>query len=243
MNEPDDDRLLDILRLTQVGRHEAIAAGALAPELALLREWQSARLARSHADLLADLRYAPACRFFLADVYAARDFTQRDHDISRIYHSMRRVLPPEMRRSLELVMELNIITTSLDHTLLIELLAGPDGAATLSQLSVAEYTAAYRRCANYDERRRQIELIGTTGRAIDRLVHRPAVGLALRLARGPALLGGWHELQDFLERGYHAFRHMKAADRFLEIITGRELLFLDRIFAGEPEPFTISAEG
>lgn len=53
-------------------------ARALDPGLAVLRAWQSQRLARTYADLLDDPAYAPACRFFLSEIYAARDFSQRD---------------------------------------------------------------------------------------------------------------------------------------------------------------------
>jgi hypothetical protein len=147
---------------------------------------------------------------------------------------MRRILPPEIRRSLELVMELNIVTDSLDHELL-RVLVNELGLG--DSLDSQMYAEGYRRCNNYDERVRQIDLILATGRAIDRLIHRPAVGLALHLARGPAFLGGWHELQDFLERGYAAFKRMGRADDFLLTITGRERKILDQIYAGAPEPF------
>jgi hypothetical protein len=234
---PGDDRLLDYLRLTQVGRHEAVDGQGLEPALAVLRAWQSVRLAATHADLLAHPRFAPACRFFLSDVYAPRDFSQRDHDITRVYHSMRRILPPEIRRSLELVIELNIITNSLDRQLA-GVLSGELGMA--DTLTAELYAEGFRRCNNYDERAQQIELIVTTGRAIDKLIHRPAVGLALRLARAPAYLGGWHELQDFLERGYAAFKHMGHADAFLQTIAGRERRILDQIYAAHPDPFTLA---
>ncbi|MFQ5611263.1 MAG: hypothetical protein ACE5H9_03930 [Anaerolineae bacterium] len=67
----------------------------------------------------------------------------------------------------------------------------------------------------------------------------PLVGLSLRLAGGPARQAGWHELQDFLERGFAAFKRMRGADRFLRTLESRERRILERIFAGEPDPFEI----
>ena len=52
-----------------------------------------------------------------------------------------------------------------------------------------------------------------------------------------AVLAGWTELQQYLERGFTAFKHMKGADDFMNAIIGRETRILDAIFANEAEPF------
>jgi toxin YoeB len=49
-------------------------------ELGILRRWQSARLAHTHADLLHSPRYQPAADFFLNELYGDRDFRQREQD-------------------------------------------------------------------------------------------------------------------------------------------------------------------
>src|SRR5215203_945725 len=115
---PDGTKLLDYLRAVDLGRHARAERVGLAPRLAALRTWQAERLARTYADLLASPRYADACRFFLTDVYAPRDFSQRDHDIVRIYSSMRSILPPPLLHALELVIRLNALTAELDARLL-----------------------------------------------------------------------------------------------------------------------------
>ena len=235
---PGEEKLLGYLRLARVGRHRRVEGAETDARLAALRAWQAERLARTYADLLEDRRFAPACRFFLSDVYGARDFSQRDHDLLRVYDSMRRMLPPPLLHALELAIALNALTESLDETL---------ARVLFEELGVTEaitaelYAEAYRRADNYDERVRQIELVAAVGRAIDHLVHKPAVGLALRLARVPARLAGWHEHQDFLERGFTAFKRLGGADEFLAIVTGREREILDRIYAGEREPFEAGA--
>src|SRR4051794_40704114 len=86
---------------------DSVAGVALNPQLTLLRTWQSQRLAQSYADLLADPHASPACRFFLSDIYAPRDFSQRDHDIERIYAYLVRVLPSQALQLLSTVIELN----------------------------------------------------------------------------------------------------------------------------------------
>jgi hypothetical protein len=222
------ERVGDYLRATKVGRRTTVEGADLSPRLLMLRAWQAERLARTYSDMLDDPRYAPACRFFLTDVYAARDFSQRDHDILRMYESTRRVLPAALARTLELVVELNALTTALDARLLAALV---DDVGVTESLDAEQYAEGYRRCDNYDDRARQIDLVVEVGREIDELVRRPAVGLALKLARVPARLSGWHEMQAFFERGFDAFRRIDGAGPFLDTVAAREREILDAIYA------------
>jgi hypothetical protein len=65
-------------------RQQRVAGVPLDPQLVLLRLWQSQRLAQTSADRLAAPCSGPARRFFLSNLYARRDFSQRDHDVERI---------------------------------------------------------------------------------------------------------------------------------------------------------------
>src|SRR5512135_1835698 len=87
---PSAVQLLRDLQHSEELKHQPRAADGLHPQLAMLREWQADRLARTYADLLADPHYHPACEFFLSDIYAPRDFSQRDHDLERIHKFLSR---------------------------------------------------------------------------------------------------------------------------------------------------------
>ncbi len=220
-------------------RHKRIKAGAMDPQEALLRAWQSDRLARTYADLLQQPRYRPAGLFFLRDVYAARDFAQRDHDIEQMYAFMRRFIPATYLRPLMLTVEVNSLTLTLDQQLI---------HAMVSQLGVTDtiteeqYAQGYRLCDNYDERVHQIDLVYEIGDLLDEVVHSPFAGTALSIAKGPARRAGWGELTDFLETGYKAFKRLQGADIFLNTIRTRELEILDRIYAADPNPFRFEEE-
>ena len=58
-----------------------------------------------------------------------------------------------------------------------------------------------------------------------------------RLARGPAHAAGFGALHDFLERGFVAFDRMRGADEFLDAVRERETRLLERLYAGEQNPF------
>lgn len=207
-----------------------------------LRTWQSKRLAQTHADLLESPRYGPACRFFLTDIYAPRDFSQRDQDIEYLYTIMSSFLPEFLLKVVRKAIEMNDLTNELDLALsrvLVEDL-GINGIPPNDAITPELYAEAYRICDNFDERAHQIHLIGEVGHMVDRATHIPLIGITLHLARHPATRAGWGELHSFLERGYAAFKHMGRADYFLQTIQDREMRILERIFAGHPDPFSIS---
>ncbi len=218
-------------------KHERVEGQLLDPRLAQLRQWQSERLARTYADLMRDRRFRPAMQFFLEDVYAARDFSQRNRDIERMYEMLRRVAPEPMIRPLVLTVELHYLTEDLDEQLLDVLIrqlgwAGP--------LTVALYAEAYRICDNYAVRIKQIELIYEIGQLLNTVVHLPLSGAILNLTRLALERAGWADLMAFTVRGYKAFNQLRGAREFLDTIRTRELGILDRIYANDPEPFRVN---
>src|SRR5687768_12374838 len=172
-----------------------------------LKEWQAARLASSYADVAAEPRYAAATAFFLGDLYGPKDFSHRDEEMLRILPTMARVLPASAVETAALAIELEAVSEDLDQRLTAALAEGP--------ITETSYAAAYRASSTQPERQRQIELIDAVGRRLDALVAKPFVGSTLKLMRRPARMAGLADLQDFLERGFAAFRTMRGADDFL----------------------------
>jgi hypothetical protein len=222
----------------QLKRHP-VEAKPLDPKIALLRTWQSERLVRTYADLLADPRYKPAYLFFLNEVYAPRDFGQRDRDMVTVYDALQHILPDALIRPLALTVELHHLTEALDQRL-IDVLTGQLGVT--DTITTALYAEAYRICDNYDERVRQIDLVHQIGSRLDGVVSSPLTSAMLAVSKGPARAAGWGELTDFLEKGYRAFKHMRGARHFLDTVRERELRILDRIYASDPDPFEFESE-
>jgi hypothetical protein len=200
-----------------------------------LRAWQAERLAASYPDLLASDRHGPAAQFFLTDLYGAKDFSQRDEEVTRILPTMRRMLPDAALKAFGAAIELDYLSELLDYDVVRRLRA--EQPAGPLEVTPERYAAAYRACGHEAERRRQIELVDGIGRALDRLTRMPLVAGALELMRGPAKVAGLAEVHDFFKRGYDAFRHMRGADEFLAAIRDRETRLMQRLLAGSPAPF------
>jgi hypothetical protein len=202
----------------------------------LLREWQQERLSRTYRDLLDSPRYGPAAEFFLSDLYGLKDTSARDTAVERLYPTMVKLLPEAGLRSIGLALELDALSEELDARLLDAL---GDRLTLRGAILEADYCEAYRRCDNYALRKHQIELFCGVGYTLAQAVQKPMIYSLLCGMRKPARLAGFGELQDFLERGFRAFRHMEDATDFLNTIDRRETQTLDRIYARHPHPFGV----
>jgi hypothetical protein len=226
----------DLIRLLRNLQHHPEAQRRTAPEaeltprLAELRSWQSERLRRTYADLLADPQYRLACEFFLNDVYASQDFSQRDYDAERLHSILSEFLPESALQLLTDTIELNRLSAQLDQTLAeaLESEAGPTPQA---------YARAYRKCNNFAERRRQIEMLARVLREAASGARGPVFSVSFRLARLPAQRAGWIDLYGFLERGYAACKPMRDVATFVDTIYSRETEILNKIFSGADDPF------
>jgi hypothetical protein len=192
-----------------------------------LREWQAARLARTHADLLRSPHFGSAAEFFLSDVYSPKDAGRRDEQIERVVPMMTKVIPAGGLEIVADALELDALTEDLDAAMLDVLKSGA------ARLGPASYGRAYRQVGRRADRERQIELIRDLGFALERLAKAPFIRSALAVMRRPAKIAGLGDLQSFLERGYTAFRKLGSAEEFLEIVTSREQALLEALFAGD----------
>lgn len=191
--------------------------------LDVLRTWQSRRLAATYADLLANPRYSRACRFFLDDVYAAKDFRQRDEEIRQLYDIISHFLPDILLKLVKTVIKLNDLTHALDEKLWSVM---QNELGVTDTITMDLYVAGYRLCDNYDKRVYQIELIDQVGHMVDITTKIPMIATTLKVVRTPVSRAGWGDLHDWIERGFFAFQRMHGAKEFLATIHDREMSFL-----------------
>jgi hypothetical protein len=216
-------------------KSELAARSAAEPEFAArlreLRVWQTDRLTRTYRDLREKPRFAPAVDFFLSDLYGPREFSSRDENLTRAWRYLKRTLPISALEALGRAIELEVLTAELDHAM----------ATALAKEEVAEtsYAAAYRTVGQRETRQRQIDLVVVAGESLAGTVRYVLVGPLIRAAHGPAHAAGFGVLQDFIERGYGAFRQMGDARAFLTAIRERETALMEALFAGRSDVYAL----
>ncbi len=199
-----------------------------------LKAWQQQRLVRTYRDLAADPRYAPAIKFFLEELYGTGESALRDRDLIRMYPTIKRVLPKFAFETVNKALELDVISEQFDQALTREL-----GGTIITE---ASYIVVFRAAGGEQERLRQVGLMRDVGEQLERVVGKPLIYSTLRMLRGPARVAGLSHMQQFLEKGFTAFRHMNGAEYFLQTIASRETALIERIFAGHPAPFQMLDE-
>lgn len=200
----------------------------LATRWLAVKRWQSERLARTYADLLATDRYRESCEFFLEELYGARDFEQRDEEAQKVVPKLARMLPARAIETLLLAVELDELSEDLDAGL---------ARIVRTPLNAQRYADAYRQVGSRAQRERQIELVHEIGGALDRLARIPMLSPMLGMMKAPAEAWGYGHLHHFLYRGFHAFAGMGGAAEFLDTIRRREQAINARIFDQDPDPF------
>jgi hypothetical protein len=209
-------RLKSQLGLAQEVRAKLASDAKALEQRAALRDWQAERLAKTHANLLENPRYRDTALFFLSDIYGHKDLNRHIEKVKQLLPLMTTVLPDAGLETVADAVELDALSEWLDADMVAVL---KDEAFNLDE---AKYVRAYRMVGRGEDRERQIELVGHIGRSLDRLTRKPLIGTTLSMMRKPAELADLGELQNFLERGYSAFRSMGGADEFLDTITSRE---------------------
>lgn len=222
-------RLRRDLQAAAVERLVAAKDPEAASARAALRRFQSARMAQTHADLLADAHTRAAAHFFLDDLYGTHDFTQRDADIERIIPMMEKLLPVSALETIAEAIELDALSEILDRAMATRL---------GTRLSEQSYAEAYRNAGTRRDRQKQIDHIRSVGDALCDLVRIPLIGATVVMMRAPARLAGLEELHDFLDRGFQAFKQMQRPKDFVDTIVQRETAIMERLYAGASEPFT-----
>jgi hypothetical protein len=219
----------DLERVAEERRSVRDDPGRLAARMAI-RRFQSERMARTHADLLASAETRPAAEFFLRDLYGPHDLTERDANLLRALPTAERLLPVTALAGIAEAIALDVLSERLDAGM-------ADRLGT--SFSEAEYAEAYRAVGSRAQRDEQLQHVERLGAVLTRLVRIPLIGKTLAMMKRPAQLAGIGQLQCFLERGFSAFQAMSAPQEFVVTVVERERRIMDRLYSGEKAPFTL----
>ena len=204
-------------------------------EFDLLQRWQLERLTTTFDDLYRREGYRHAVEFFVSDLYGGLDFRERDQEMSRVAPVMIRFLPNNALVALAEAFELQALSLEYDKQM-----AEYMAANGIRALDMGRYIDVYLHGSDRAGRERQILLISKLGRDLKGLVRRPMINRLVRMLRGPAHAAGFGNLQEFLELGLSSFRELEDPVFFVDTIYQREWAAMERLFAGDPDPFGFS---
>jgi len=231
-NRPGAERCREMLAWNHQLAERINAPGFKLESFQTLQQWQRKRLAKTYEDLINQDSYRPACEFFLEELYGGLDFLKRDQEVAKVMSVMVRFLPGKGLLTMADAFELQALSLEFDMEM-----ADLLDASGPVQLDVVSYGNIYRSCGKPLLRERQIQLIRDMGNELAKLVHKLLVARLIRLMRGPAYAAGFGALQAFLESGVFSFRRLDDPVYFINTIYKREWRSMQKLFAGDAEPF------
>lgn len=214
-------------------RQERATSPALAQALSEIKALQSRRFSGTYTDMLHDTSYTAAARFFLEELYADRDFAERDAQFSRIASTLQTVFPSAVVSTACALAELHALTEQLDQAVAKVHMALPKDLSANGGEAV-RYLCAWRAVGQEAQRRQQLTTVLAIGEDLARLTRTPGLRTLLKLMRKPANAAGMGALQQFLESGFDTFAMLTkqpgGAQAFLNLIAQREGSWLDTLF-------------
>lgn len=229
--------------LADVTRYrETVDSQGLGNALAAIRHMQVQRFRQTYADLLVDHRHARATHFFLAELYGAQDYSERDAQFARIAGAVERLFPDKVMALAVELAEVHALTEELDWRMASAWQAlKPPKRADAAALA-RNYVMCWAHTGRPADRQHQLDAVLRMGWRLAEVVGVPGLRMALRLMRGPAQAAGLSALQHVLEEGFDAFKSMGKADAFLSAVNERESGWLATLF-NAPEQATQQLAG
>lgn len=231
-NTPADTIRHALAKVSQL-REERAGNPTLREAVSNTKALQSRRFSGTYTDLVGDASYAAAAHFFLHELYADRDFAERDAQFSRIASTLPKVFPAAVVATASALADLHALTEQLDHAVGKAHLAGSSKGA-FDGTEAHRYLHAWRTVGEESKRRHQLATVLYIGQELARLTRTPGLRTLLKLMRAPANAAGMGALQQFLESGFDTFaaltRHPGGAQAFLDLIAQREGAWLDTLF-------------
>ncbi len=204
------------LRQTQSGDPD------LAQRVVAVKSYQGRRFERTYADWIANPRAERACRFFLDELYGAKDFSRRDAEFGRVVPTLTRLFPDELSATIESLGALHALSESLDHAMATH--------TPNTDIEAIQYIEAWQATGQPIRRDQQIALMLKVGRALVMHTRRPMLKRMLKMMRAPAAAAGLATLQSFLEEGFESFASLPDADAFLQSVHDQETGLCRRLF-------------
>ncbi len=192
-----------------------------------LRQLRVSRMRDSYADFAQQQRYQKAVKFVLEDLFGPNDLSYRDKQLQKAKSAMLKILPNDMLATVAKAVQFTVMSIRLDMAIAKQLQLHQ---VSPNDLNNHHYQQALQLATDYQECLQHTEQVAAIGYEIEIVIRKPFVSTALKMCRKPAQLMGLGELQNYLERGFEAFKTMRGSDFFLNSFVEREKQCLDALF-------------
>lgn len=209
----------------------------LAQRLADVQNWQKQRIRHTHADFFAKPENQLMADYFLNRLYGGPNFNELAFQIGRIINNagiVEKVIPASAIRTGNAGVELAVLAIQMDQDLAQHILQHYPVDQSLNDEVMC---ATYLKLDQYQPRQHQMDLLDELGHNMDKYVRSRMIRAAFKLAKGPAHKYRIESMYDFIGEGFAAMEPLPSAASFVETFTTREREIIEKVHAGDTQPF------
>lgn len=202
-----------------------------------VQAWQKQRMQRTHAKQFAEKQNILMSEYFLNRLYGGPDFDALAGQIARLVkyaHKAEKLIPENAIKTGTSGVKLAILAVQLDEEVAIQLLEDyPNNPALTDEMM----RLTYLKLNQGENRLKQLHLLDELGISLDKYMRSFMVQAAFKMCKGAANKYHFEVMYDFMQDGFLALKPLKSAEKFVKEFTAVERKIVDKVHAGDLNPF------
>ncbi len=202
-----------------------------------VQTWQKQRIQRTHAKQFAEKQNILMSEYFLNRLYGGPDFDALAGQIARLVkyaHKAEKLIPENAIKTGTAGVTLAILAVQLDEEVAIQLLEDyPNNPALTDEMM----RLTYLKLNQGENRLKQLHLLDELGISLDKYMRSFMVQAAFKMCKGAATKYHFEVMYDFMQDGFLALKPLKSAEKFVKEFTAIERQIVDKVHAGDLNPF------
>ena len=206
-----------------------------------VQQWQKQRMQHTHAKQFAEKHNVLMSEYFINRLYGGPDFDALAQQIARLTryaHKAEKLIPDNAIKTGTSGVQLAILAVQLDEQVAMQLLADYPSNPPLTDEMMR---LTYLKLDQGKDRLLQLQLLDDLGRNLDKYMRSFMVYTAFKMCKGAASKYNFEIMYDFMQDGFLAMKPLKSAEKFVREFTAVERQIVQRVHAGDPNPFRPAA--
>ena len=203
------------------------------------QDWLKLRIQNSHQELFNQKENQLMAKYFINRLYGGPEFDDLARQIERLLkyaHKAEKIIPENAIKTGLKSVSLAVLAMRLDEEVAMQLLKDyPDHQPINDE--IMRHTLI--QLGQHDARLEQLNLLDDLGGALDKYMRSFIMHTAFKMCKGAATKYKFELMYDFIGEGFIAMKPMKSAANFIHAFTIKEREIVEKVHAGDPNPFQI----
>ena len=191
----------------------------------------------THQDLFNQKENVLMAQYFLNRLYGGPEFDDLAVQIERLLkyaHKAEKIIPENAIKTGLKSVGLAVLAMQLDEQVAAQLLKDYPADQVIDNEMMRQTLI---KLDQYDARLEQLSLLDDLGGALDKYMRSFIMHTAFKMCKGAANKYRFELMYDFIGEGFIAMKPMKSAANFIHTFTVKEREIVEKVHAGEPNPF------